>query len=448
MSQTFIHRNTTSDLSVSGSLFNHSLLSDTATLATINSGSLAAEAEVSGYAWTDTGVPGTDGDTGDYTVEWNITTGEADISISVQLARVNSSGVVQNESSLSSEQVATAGIKTFSFTNVNLGTWAEGDRLRVRYRIRNTRTHPGNREIAFSTNTTNDEVVTPFVETLEEITGSGALATGDSSLSGSGVSSSTGSGVLGADSSEISGSGSVGDPTIEGSGVLGADESIISGEGTSASDGEGSLEVDDSFLSGEGLSESTGDGTLEAQESEIEGSGTVGEDITGSGELITQSSTLSGEGVSQSTGTGSLESDESAIESEGKSESAGTGELISGDSGIEGSGDVADEDVITGSGELKPQDSQTVGEGTSSSEGEGTLLVAQAILIASGITSSTGEGELESSESVIVGNDEVLEDITGEGLLLSSNSTIFGTDKEFLKKRSMAFNLALSRRRK
>src|SRR5207245_11571874 len=77
--------------------------------------------------------------TANYTVELNVPVANANILLSTAVARVTSVGVLQTLSGFAAEQSAgSTGIKTFSLTSVNLGTWSSGDRLKVYYRFRNT----------------------------------------------------------------------------------------------------------------------------------------------------------------------------------------------------------------------------------------------------------------------------------------------------------------------
>jgi hypothetical protein len=79
----------------------------------------------------------------------------------VEIARINSSGTVQGSTFTSAEQsLGTTGVKTFTFTSANLGTWTTGDRLRVSYIFRNTAKTP--QTVTIGTGTTNEEVITPF----------------------------------------------------------------------------------------------------------------------------------------------------------------------------------------------------------------------------------------------------------------------------------------------
>lgn len=123
--------------------------------------SVAKSATEDSLGFTPANVPSTDGITGNYTAEVNVTTGSTDIQISVAVARVNSAGTQQSISSFTAEQTGSAGVKTFSLSSINLGTWASGDRLKVVYRFRNTNTMSA-RSVTIETGTTDAEVVSPW----------------------------------------------------------------------------------------------------------------------------------------------------------------------------------------------------------------------------------------------------------------------------------------------
>jgi len=114
------------------------------------------------YGYTPVGNPGTNGATGDYTVEINVTVKNGKIDGSVQVHRVNSSGAVQSSSSVTSAQtLSVVQVYTFNLNSVDLGTWAAGDRLRVDYRFTETGGH-GDQDVTIGTGTTSEEVVAPF----------------------------------------------------------------------------------------------------------------------------------------------------------------------------------------------------------------------------------------------------------------------------------------------
>jgi hypothetical protein len=138
---TYYASSTASDLTGSTlpTVHNQALATSTAGLVTKNTGSIPAASSRDGFAWTASSVPGTGGYTlADYQIKVDVSAGNASIELSVRVARVNSAGTVQAESSATAEQTASAGVKTFNLTGVNLGIWVAGDRLRIRYIFRNT----------------------------------------------------------------------------------------------------------------------------------------------------------------------------------------------------------------------------------------------------------------------------------------------------------------------
>lgn len=159
MPTTYVQRSTNSDLSVPGEYDLQLLEGAVAEVPrTIN---LAANETKEGYHYTEPGIPGTDGITGDYTVEVNIVVGDNQVQVSAAVARVNSSGAVQTQTAFSTEQTADGTVQTHTFTAANLGTWASGDRLRVAVRYRNSHTKTA-RSVDVSFNTVNSEVVAPW----------------------------------------------------------------------------------------------------------------------------------------------------------------------------------------------------------------------------------------------------------------------------------------------
>ena len=159
MPTTYRRTDTTSDLG-GGQDFNKAILlpgSDASGPQTVSLGN--GETRTS-YGFTAPGVPGSTGITGTYTVEMNVASGNSNVALAVRLHRVNSAGTVQSSSALSAEQTATAGVKTFTFTNQALGTWASGNRLRVDYQYRNT-AH-GGQSFDAAHGGVNNEVIAPW----------------------------------------------------------------------------------------------------------------------------------------------------------------------------------------------------------------------------------------------------------------------------------------------
>jgi hypothetical protein len=171
MSTTYRRTDTNSGLT-GGADFTKAVLDPAADATGSSSFSVVNLATEDSLGFTDVGVPGADGITGDYAVELDITTGATSYEISVAVARVNSAGVQQAISAFTAEQQATAGVKTFTRTAIDLGTWAAGDRLKVVYRIRSTRDHGGADTITVAHGGTNNEVTAPWTSAppLQSIT--------------------------------------------------------------------------------------------------------------------------------------------------------------------------------------------------------------------------------------------------------------------------------------
>src|SRR5213592_3788158 len=155
----YVLRSTNSDLS-GGLDFNRELNPGTETAGSI-AVSVAAGATEYSFGFTRAGQPGVSGITGNYIVEMNVTVANANILLSTAVARVNSVGVLQTLSGFAAEQSAgSTGVKTFSLTSVNLGTWSSGDRLKVYYRFRNTAASA--QSVTLQTGTTSAEAMAPW----------------------------------------------------------------------------------------------------------------------------------------------------------------------------------------------------------------------------------------------------------------------------------------------
>lgn len=159
MTTTYVQRSTASDLSAPGE-YDLQLLEGAAALVD-RLIVLAASQTKEGYHYTEPGVPGVVGGVGNYTVAVDIAAGDTNVQISAAVARVNSLGVVQQQTAFSAEQTAAGAVLNFSFTNVNLGTWVAGDRLRAAVRYRNSHTHTA-RDVTVSFNTVDCQVVAPW----------------------------------------------------------------------------------------------------------------------------------------------------------------------------------------------------------------------------------------------------------------------------------------------
>lgn len=160
MAQTYYETDVTSDLSVAGANANNKLLTTTSTPNTLAIG-MGKGLTSFLHMWTEPGVPGASGSTGDYTVTMNVAIGASSANVSAQLERVSSSGTVQTSSSVSAEQSCTAGIKTFNWTALNLGAWSSGDRLRLKFNFINLAAHATD-STTIGLNTADEYVLTPW----------------------------------------------------------------------------------------------------------------------------------------------------------------------------------------------------------------------------------------------------------------------------------------------
>lgn len=128
--------------------------------------------------FTPPGLPGTDGATGNYTIEINMTVANTGCNCDVRLHRVNSAGTRQTSSSFSTPQAASVALKTFTFTAQSLGTWTSGDRLELEVRDTNTNAHGSAQGFTWDTDTTNAEVITPFTAPVIVVKPLSALGVG------------------------------------------------------------------------------------------------------------------------------------------------------------------------------------------------------------------------------------------------------------------------------
>lgn len=140
MARRYYNLSTNSDLS-NGGLFNYNLNHNPPPSTQTFVVSLASQASNFGYAYTPPLHPGTNitNFTSNYTANIDISVTNASIQANVQLHRINSTGTVQTSSAVTADQTMDPGpILSFSFTNLDLGTFAAGDRIRVDYGFRNT----------------------------------------------------------------------------------------------------------------------------------------------------------------------------------------------------------------------------------------------------------------------------------------------------------------------
>jgi len=156
---TYLLRAADSDLS-GGADWNKQLLYGTEGAATLSASILKTATETQ-YGYSNASIPyNAAWPTGNWTVRVYVTTGSSYIYGSVSISRVNSAGTVQQTCTVSAEQQMTnAGSYTFSFTSLAWTAGAVGDRIRINYLFRNSKTN-GAISIVIRTGTDTD-VVSP-----------------------------------------------------------------------------------------------------------------------------------------------------------------------------------------------------------------------------------------------------------------------------------------------
>jgi hypothetical protein len=113
--------------------------------------------------FTPSGDPGTDGtSTGNFAVAVRISVQNANIGIRVFLRRATGGDTGGTEvEAPGGSQTAGAASRTFNWTDPGLGTWASGDRLRIRVQLTNT-SGLMNQSATIAVDTSADTVDTPF----------------------------------------------------------------------------------------------------------------------------------------------------------------------------------------------------------------------------------------------------------------------------------------------
>lgn len=161
MARLYYPTTVTSDLS-GGADFNRYMNPTTSFTSTGLTFATASAATEISYCFTVAASPSFVGAlSGNYTVSIDIATANSNLTLSVQLNRINSAGTVQTAGGFATGQVlTTTGQKTFTFTALSLGTWAETDRLRLDVRIINAAMNTQSTQILFADEQT--YVLTPF----------------------------------------------------------------------------------------------------------------------------------------------------------------------------------------------------------------------------------------------------------------------------------------------
>lgn len=162
MARLYFLTSETSDLT-GGLDFNLELEPNITSTASALSVSVAQAVTEVSYGYTSALDPGQAGSVvGNYTLSINVTSGAADMTMTFAVARVNSTGTQQTVSTASaSMDLSTAGVKTATLSNINLGTFLSTDRLRVSYTFINGAAHNA-RTVGINRNSVDSYILTPF----------------------------------------------------------------------------------------------------------------------------------------------------------------------------------------------------------------------------------------------------------------------------------------------
>lgn len=163
MAALYYAHDVTSDLSGPGADFDYKLLLTAGTASPVALSVVKAATETS-YLFTEPGDPSTVGiSTGTFTFKLNVTTGDTNLSVVPSLNRINSAGTNQAGpvASPTGSQTLGAGIKTWTWTNPALGTWASGDRLRIQLPFVNAAAH-ATTTITIEWQTADSSLLTPW----------------------------------------------------------------------------------------------------------------------------------------------------------------------------------------------------------------------------------------------------------------------------------------------
>lgn len=132
---------TNSDITATGATYNKYLLPNLigGPSASIQAVTVNGGANVTASSFTYQLHPGDHALTGSYTASLTISTAGSTINLSTRWHRVNSAGTIQTSTTSSVEQtIGTATTYVFNWGAVNLGTFANNDRVRLDYMFRNT----------------------------------------------------------------------------------------------------------------------------------------------------------------------------------------------------------------------------------------------------------------------------------------------------------------------
>jgi hypothetical protein len=278
-------------------------------------------------------------------------------------------------------------------------------------------------------------------------TGTGALTTEPTTLSGTGKLTHKGTGSLTTQPVTLSGAGKL---THTGTGALATYPTLLSATGKLAHIATGSLTIAPITLSGSGALTHKATGSLTTGAVTLSGTGEVIPIVSGTGALTITPVTASGSGKLSHTGTGSLTTIAASLSAAGYLTHKGTGSLTAPVVTLSGEGSVTQEGVQTGTGSLTITPITLSGAGKLSHKGTGSLATTVTTLsgagsvahkatgsLTTGVTSLSGAGKLThkgtgsltTQPATLSGEGNVFSGtITGTGALTTPAATVSGYD--------------------
>lgn len=163
-----------------------------------------------------------------------------------------------------------------------------------------------------------------MIEPTMPATGSGAVSTATTTVSGVGTTTRKGTGGFASGAATVSGSGAVtrkgsgaiesatvtvagaGKRTVTGAGVITIGAATVAGAGEGQTNGAGAITTGPAAVSGAGTRIVTGEGAISLPTATISGSGSVAGNVDGSGDVALPAATVSGAGRRIVTGSGAI----------------------------------------------------------------------------------------------------------------------------------------------
>lgn len=210
--------------------------------------------------------------------------------------------------------------------------------------------------------------------------------------------------------------------TVTGTGAGAAQDSSISGTGVREITSSGAVDAEASTLAAAGVIGRFGAGDLSAQACEAAG---AGERIPyGSAVLVSQVAGVSGSGSRNITSTAELSSDSSAVAATGSRSVFGTGVLVGQGMALSASGGVSS--FITAAGFCAAQPSTVAASGLMSRVAAGAIAAERSSVSGNVYRGINGVADLAAQSSAVAGGGALPASITGSCLLRSASARMSG----------------------